>query len=91
LVNKRELSKTLSLNIATVDKYLYVMEKSYSIAFSKPFWSNVRKELIKMPKVYFLDLGLRNSLLDTFENITNRLDKGQFFENIVWRECVFKY
>jgi len=67
------------------------MRKSYCIALSKPFRSNVRAELTKMPKIYFFDLGLRNSLLKNFENMHNRLDKGQFFENIVWREFFLKY
>jgi predicted AAA+ superfamily ATPase len=44
-----------------------------------------------MPKVYFIDLGLRNSLLNNFENIQERFDKWQFFENVVWREFLFKY
>jgi predicted AAA+ superfamily ATPase len=47
--------------------------------------------LIKMPKVYFVDTWLRNSFLNNFENIKERLDKGAFFENIVWREFGLVY
>ena len=67
------------------------MRKSYCIALVKPFRSNVRAELTKMPKVFFFDLGLRNMLLKNFDNIHERLDKGQFFENVVWREFFLKY
>jgi predicted AAA+ superfamily ATPase len=67
------------------------MRKSYTIALIKPFRTNTRAEIIKMPKVYFFDLGLRNVVLNNFENISERLDKGQVFENIVWREFAFKY
>jgi predicted AAA+ superfamily ATPase len=44
-----------------------------------------------MPKVYFFDLGLRNAILKNFENILDRFDKWDYFENIVWREFAFKY
>ncbi|MDR0369472.1 MAG: DUF4143 domain-containing protein [Candidatus Peribacteria bacterium] len=51
------------------------MQKSYSIALVKPFWSNIKAELTKMPKVFFFDMGLRNALLKSFEDINDRLDK----------------
>jgi predicted AAA+ superfamily ATPase len=44
-----------------------------------------------MPKVFFFDLGLRNSIIDDFRSINDRVDKWQYFENIVWREFIFKY
>jgi predicted AAA+ superfamily ATPase len=64
------------MTVLTIEKYIYVMKKSYCISFVKPFFKkNLRKELSKMPKVYFFDLGLRNSLLNNFESIQERLDK----------------
>jgi predicted AAA+ superfamily ATPase len=50
------LSKSLEIDVRTVEKYLYIMQKSYCIALIKPFWTSVRAELIKMPKVFFFDL-----------------------------------
>jgi predicted AAA+ superfamily ATPase len=75
LLNAKELSKTLEIDVRTVEKYLYIMQKSYSIALVRPFWSNIRAELTKMPKIFFFDLGLRNYLLRDFKNIYERLDK----------------
>src|SRR3989339_419091 len=63
LVNLQELSGTLGLARKTIDEYLYVIRKSYQTAFIKPFFKNFRKELVKMPKCYFYDLGLRNYFL----------------------------
>ncbi|MDR0607103.1 MAG: hypothetical protein LBG52_01835 [Candidatus Peribacteria bacterium] len=74
LVNAKELSKSLEIDVRTIEKYLYVMQKSYSIVLVRPFWSNVRAELTKMPKVFFFDMGLRNYLLRDFRNIRERLD-----------------
>ncbi|MBU4360437.1 DUF4143 domain-containing protein [Candidatus Parcubacteria bacterium] len=39
-----------------------------------------------MPKVYFYDLGLRNLLLNNFDLINKRTDKGSYLENIVFKE-----
>ena len=90
LVNSQELAATLNIARKTVEEYLYVMKKSYQIALIKPFYKNLRKELTKMPKVYFYDLGLRNLLLNNFEPIKKRHDKGAYLENIVFKEFLNK-
>ncbi|MBL7159590.1 ATP-binding protein, partial [Candidatus Microgenomates bacterium] len=55
LINKTELSSTLGLTQKTLDKYLYFLEKTFVIYLVRPFFTNVRKELRKSPKVYFSD------------------------------------
>ncbi len=91
LLNMSEIANTFNLSLPTVEKYIYIMQKSFHIALMRPYYTNLRKELSKMPKVYFYDLWLRNSLLKNFENIHTRLDKWSYFENIIWREFVFKF
>lgn len=86
LVNLQELSNTLNLAHKTVEEYLQVMKRSYQVAFIKPFYKNIRKELTKMPKVYFFDCGLRNFLLNDFAPPDQRHDKGAYLENIAFRE-----
>jgi len=88
LVNSQELARTFSLSHKTVEEYLYVMKKSYQLAFLQPFYGNIRKELVKMPKGYFYDLGLRNFFLDNFDRLEKRADKGAYAENIVFREIL---
>jgi len=86
LVNIQELANTLDMTNKTIEEYLYVISKSYQATFIKPFYKNIRKELTKMPKVYFYDLGLRNFLLGNFESIESRENKGAYLENIVFKE-----
>lgn len=81
LVNRHELSKTIQVDTKTVDNYLYVLEKCYHVHLLKPFFRNLQKELTKMPKVYFNDLGLRNALLNRFSPVDTRADKGALLEN----------
>lgn len=81
LMNVNELALTLRMGNSTVENYLYVMRKSYHISPLKPFHGNIRKELTKMPKVYFHDLGLRNILVNNFNPVFQRLDRGELAEN----------
>lgn len=60
LVNINELSVTVGLSINTVKKYLFLLEQTYVMTLLRPWHSNQRKELTKMPKVYFNDIGLRS-------------------------------
>jgi len=60
LVNKSELSHTLGLTEKTLEKYLFLLEKTFIISLVRPFFRNVRKEIRKSPKVYFFDLGVLN-------------------------------
>ena len=86
LVNSQELANTLGLAHKTIEEYLYVMRKSYQVAFINPFHKNLRKELTKMPKVYYYDLGLRNFFLNNYDKINNRFDRGFYLENIAFKE-----
>jgi uncharacterized protein len=85
LMNVNELGNTLNLSNVTIENYLYILQKCFHIALVKPYANNLRKELVKMPKVYFNDLGLRNTLLNSFQNIDYRLDKGFLLENLIYR------
>ncbi len=88
MVNVSELSNTLNLNINTVNDYLYAMEKSYHLAFVRPFFKNYRKEFTKMPKVYFFDQGPRNFLVNRLEAEDERKNKGAWLENLFFSEMV---
>jgi uncharacterized protein len=91
LVNINELANTLRIQNTTVNNYLDVMQKCFHIALVKPFFKNLRKELVKMPKVYFLDTGMRNCLLENFQSPNIRTDKGELWENMVFRQLIEKY
>ncbi len=85
LVNINELANTLHLTYRASDQYLNVLQKCFHISLVRPFFSNLRKELVKMPKLYFNDLGLRNALINYFAPINQRSDRGALLENYVYR------
>lgn len=81
LVNVNELSRTLKLSVTAVENYLYVLRKCFHVHLINPFYGNIRKELTKMPKVYFQDLGFRNIIMNLFASLDQRPDKGSVIEN----------
>jgi len=91
LVNASELANTLNLSKTAIDNYLYVMQKSFHLALIRPFFQNIRKEITRMPKVYFYDSGLRNFFVNDFSQFETRNDKGQLLENAVFRQLLEKY
>lgn len=85
LVNVNELASTLQIKNETVVNYLNIMQKCFHIALIRPYFRNLRKELSKMQKVYLPDSGLRNCLLNNFQLFTERSDRGELWENVVFR------
>jgi predicted AAA+ superfamily ATPase len=85
LVNQSELANTLQISITAVENYLHIIENSFQVKKISPFYLNLRKELTRMPKLYFLDPGMRNILLDNFDFPEFRMDKGMYWENLVFK------
>lgn len=83
-----ELAQLSSFSQPTIKKYLNFLEKSFIAFFIKPFFKNKRTELVKNPKVYFFDIGLRNSILDNFLALDKRGDKGAIIENFVAQHLI---
>lgn len=88
LFNKAEVSRNLGLNIKTLNRYLFLLEKTFVISIVRPYFKNPTKELTKKPKVYFIDLGLRNFIGGNFTSFFERDDRGKIFENFVFRQIL---
>ena len=91
LVNRSELSKTIQLSLPSVERYLYVMQKSFHLTLIRSFHHNIRKEIVKLPKVYPLDTGIRNYLLGNFSDFALRADKGPFLESLAFRQFLNRF
>ncbi len=62
------------------------MQEPFVIFRLSGFSRNLRKEISKMEKFYFCDLGVRNALLDNFNDLAHRNDAGQLWENFLLTE-----
>lgn len=80
-VSTSELANRLSLSKIIVEKYLDILEKMFVIINLRGFSRNLRKEIYKTSKYFFLDLGIRNALIRNFNPLNIRSDSGALFEN----------
>jgi len=80
-VSYHELATNLKTSSATVAKYIDLLEKTFVIFKLRSFSRNLRKEISKSIKVYFYDLGIRNSLIQNFNPLKIRPDIGALWEN----------
>ena len=88
LLNVNQLAKNIAIDVKTLNYYLGVLENTFIIKLVKPFFTNPKKELVKMPKVYFWDNGIMNFALARFNNLAERVDKGEVFENLAASELL---
>jgi predicted AAA+ superfamily ATPase len=83
-----EVSKNVRLSRHFVEKYLLALEETYVIALLRPYFANLGKAIIKTPKLYFIDNGLRNAVFGEFQPLDKRADIGQIIENFVFSELI---
>jgi len=91
LLSVSSLSSDLKFSIRNVEEFLNILKHTYVIYLLAPFYKNMSTELRKARKVYFLDLGLRNSAISNFSSFDNRTDKGELMENFVLRELLIEF
>jgi predicted AAA+ superfamily ATPase len=85
-----EIANTLNINTATVNNYLWYMEKTFLLHRVTPFFKNIRKELTKTPVFYFYDLGMRNYALGSYGVPIPPSDSGFLFQNFIHNLLVEK-
>lgn len=83
-----ELGQELGINKITAEKYLDLLEKCFVIYKLKPLKRSITKEITHPFKVYFWDLGIRNSLIQQFNNLDVRGDIGGLWENFCITERI---
>ena len=86
IINYNELSSLTGFSHRELKKYLNILEETYICGLVRPFFTNKRTELVKSPKVYFLDTGFRNISIDNFTS--ERADKGSLYENFIFSELI---
>ena len=89
-VSLNELSNALGIAKQTVERYLDLLEKAFIIIKVNGFSSNLRKEVTKTSRYYFMDNGIRNSVINNFNDLLTRNDVGMLWENFCFIERMKK-
>ncbi len=80
-VSYNELATLLKENHHTIRNYLELLEQCFVIFRLRSFSRNLRKEIGTSFKVYFYDVGIRNTLINNFNPLHIRSDVGALWEN----------
>ena len=90
LLNLASLGSDAGVSHTTAREWLTVLEASYVVYLLPPFFTNIRKRLVKSPKLYFHDVGLASYLLgiEHASQLATHPLRGQLFENLVVSEAI---
>jgi predicted AAA+ superfamily ATPase len=86
ILNLSHYSEVLGISVSAVSQYINILEESHILKKVPPFVGGKRAEITSMPKIYFLDNGLRNFLFGGFAPFEQRTDKGKIMENFIFTE-----
>ena len=87
-VSMNEIAVALQTDVKTVGRYLDLLEKMFVIKKAQGFSRNLRNEISKKARYYFLDNGIRNAVIDNFSALPLRNDVGALWENFCFMELV---
>lgn len=85
-VSYTELATGLGMSKNTVERYLDLLEKAFVLQKLQGFSRNLRNEITKNSRYYFLDNGIRNALISNFNSLELRNDTGELWENYLIME-----
>lgn len=89
MLNLTSLSGDVGVSHTTIRQWVILLERSYIAFLLPPFAANIRKRLVKSPKLYFYDVGLASYLLgiESPGQVATHPLRGALFENIVVAEA----
>lgn len=90
LFNASELANEVGVSANTVTSWLSILQASYVVMLLPPYYENLRKRLIKTPKLYFTDTGLACHLLgiESADQLARDKMRSALFENFIVMEAV---
>lgn len=88
--NAESFAKALGITRPTVNRYLEFLEGSFMVRVLAPFHQNIKKRLVKSPKVFIRDTGLLHALtgIDSMDALSNLLLIGPSWEGFVIEQII---
>lgn len=90
LWNASRIAGSLGVTAPTTRRYLDILQDTFIIRQLQPYYANIKKRLVKSPKVYFRDSGLLHTLLriTDFEQLSGTPHAGASFEGWVTEQVI---
>lgn len=93
LLNAQQFGRAIDVDRKTITHYINFLEGAFIIRILQPWYKNLKKRLVKSPKVYIRDTGILHSLLglDSYESILNHIIVGNSWECFVIEQIINSY
>lgn len=90
LWNASRLAESMGVDSKTARRYLDILEDTFMIRQLQPFFGNVKKRLVKSPKVYIRDTGLLHTLLKiySYDDLTANPILGSSWEGFCVEQII---
>lgn len=85
-VSVNEISRQTGISREAVSRYIALLEQAFVIFRLTGYSRNLRKEVSKKDKYFFYDTGIRNMMINNFNEMAFRNDQGPLWENFVIAE-----
>jgi len=90
LLNSSQFGSALGVSHTTFRSYIDLLAETYMLRILPPYAANLKKRLIKSPKVYLRDTGILHSLLaiDTFDDLLGHPNFGASWETLAMETII---
>ena len=82
------LAQVSAIDEKTAKNYVEILKETFVVCVLSPWFTNRNKELVKTPKIYFIDNGVRNFFINNFNPHDMRQDSSFLFEGYVISELI---
>lgn len=87
LLNLSNIAKDVGLSVNTVKKYLNILKLTFQCFALEPYFENVKKRMVKSPKIYFTDIGILKAVLGEESVSSGVLYESYIFSELLkWKE-----
>ena len=92
ILNYNTISKSLGVSNHTVAAYIDFLEEAFMITRLQPFFYNIKKRLVKSPKIYIRDTGILHRLLrlNDYDQLLGNPLLGHSWENYVINQVLLE-
>lgn len=93
LLNSSQLGSALGVSHTTFRSYIDLLAETYMLRVLPPYTANLKKRLVKAPKVYLRDTGILHTLLsiDTFDDLLGHPVFGASWETFAMENTIAAY